>query len=607
MFSQPIPGLAVHPFFAMRYARWRHSVASVVGHALPWRELTPNVSPGDEASSAMPQAADWAGRPRLWPGPLLIIMLVAAAVVGPFLFRGNPSGHDFEFHLNSWIEVTQQWKEGVIYPRWAGLANYGYGEPRFIFYPPLSWMLGAALGLALPWKVVPGAYIGLALILAGCSMFFLARRWLNRRDAVFAAAVYVSNPYHLLIVYWRSAFGELLVACVLPLLLLFLLRLSDEPQANMPEPVTALALLVATAWLADAPAGVMVNYSFILLLTVLALMRRSLAIFARGVAALAAGLALGAFYLLPAAYERKWVDIFQAFAGDARPRENFLFSQTHHLFQHQFNMIITLVAMTEILLLFLSALQWKRWSRQFPRAGWMLAAWAGISASLLFSFSGFVWNTLPDLRYMQFPWRWLLCLNVPVALLITIAWRRWTVRAGMAAILLATVLFSGYRLMPPWWDTAGDVAELQDNIESGPGYEGTEEYLPATADVEKIDHEARRVTYEGSGTDQIHVFKWGPENKVFSVASSAPGTLVLHLFHYPAWQVTVNGRPAGSETRSMTGQIAIPIQSGENQIVLTFVRTWDRTIGGWISLVSLTILAGWVISQRRRRGSIRSA
>jgi hypothetical protein len=51
-------------------------------------------------------------------------------------------------------------------------------------------------------------------------MFLLARQWLDRRDATFAAVLYAVNPYHLVIVYWRSAFAELLASSLLPLLLL---------------------------------------------------------------------------------------------------------------------------------------------------------------------------------------------------------------------------------------------------------------------------------------------------------------------------------------------------------------------------------------------------
>ena len=40
-------------------------------------------------------------------------------------------------------------------------------------------------------------------------MFALARRWLDAKDAIFAAALYAANPYYIIIVYWRSAFAEL--------------------------------------------------------------------------------------------------------------------------------------------------------------------------------------------------------------------------------------------------------------------------------------------------------------------------------------------------------------------------------------------------------------
>src|SRR5437868_3628031 len=125
----------------------------------------------------------------------------------------------------SWMEVSNQWHQGILYPRWASLAHWGYGEARFLFYPPASWTLGAALGSVLPWKLVPAAYCWIALTLSGLSMLFVARKWLPERDALFAATFYAVNPYHLVIVYWRSALAELLAAALLPLLLLAVLRL----------------------------------------------------------------------------------------------------------------------------------------------------------------------------------------------------------------------------------------------------------------------------------------------------------------------------------------------------------------------------------------------
>src|SRR5438128_9785393 len=209
-------------------------------------------------------------------------MAAAFAVIVPFFFKNNPSGHDFEFHLFSWMEVLGQWKQGIVYPRWAALAHWGYGEARFVFYPPASWTLGAALGALLPWNVAPGVYIWVALCASGLSMFLLARRCLRRNDAIFAAALYAANPYYIVIVYWRSAFAELLAGALLPLLLLEILELPDTRH----RAVIPLGLLVAAAWLTNAPSAVMINYSLALLIATIAILRRSPQVLLYGAAAI---------------------------------------------------------------------------------------------------------------------------------------------------------------------------------------------------------------------------------------------------------------------------------------------------------------------------------
>src|SRR5262249_41326302 len=220
----------------------------------------------------------------------------------PFFFFGIPSGHDFEIHLSSWIEVAYQWRQGIFYPRWAQFAHWAYGEARFIFYPPLSWTLGALLGTLLPWKVVSGVYTWMALTASGFSMFLLARRWLDRRDAIFAAALYAVNPYYLVIVYWRSAQAELLAGCLLPVLLLLVLRMEEEG----PRVIVPLSLVLAAVSLTNAPGTMMIHYSFALLLLVLVIRNRKPRLLLYGASAVFLGAALAAVYIVPAAYEEKW-------------------------------------------------------------------------------------------------------------------------------------------------------------------------------------------------------------------------------------------------------------------------------------------------------------
>ena len=531
----------------------------------------------------------------IFPSPLLLVMAVAFAVVLPFAFRGNPSGHDFEFHVNSWMEVLSQWKQGIVYPRWAALAHSAYGEARFIFYPPASWMLGAALGALLPWKAVPAVYVWVVLTLSGWSMFVLARRWLNRRDAIFAAALYAANPYYIVIVYWRSAFAELLAGALLPLLLLFVLQLEERGR----RAIISLALLIAAAWLTNAPSAVMVNYSVALLVVVVGITRRSPRILFYGGAAVLLGAALAAFYIFPAAYEEKWVNISQVLAAGVRPQDNFLFTTINDADHNRFNLLVSLVATAEIVVLAVATFFSRRWHRLSP-IWWTLVAWAAAATLLMFSLTAPAWDHLLKLRFVQLPWRWLLCLNVVFGLLVTMAFRRWRTRLLVCVVLLAVVALAWQRVQPPWWDTAADINEMLDNQQEGTGYEGVDEYVPADADASETKQDARPVTVEDGTRAQIQVQQWDPELKVFTANLREPGKLLLRLFNYPAWKVQINGRVASTETQEVTGQMAIPVDAGENHVEIRFVRTWDRTWGGVISGLTVMLILALALFSRKR-------
>jgi hypothetical protein len=547
------------------------------------------LSPASPADSAAEPVVDLLNgeQPALFPHAFLIIAATAFAVVFPFLLLGVLAGHDFAFHMNSWMEVAAQWKQGIFYPRWAALANYGYGEPRFIFYPPISWMVGAALGTVLPWVLVPGAFVWIALTLSGCSMFLLARTWLGRRDAVFAAALYATNPYYLVIVYWRSDFAELLAGALLPLLLLYSLHTHESER----KALVALSVIVALAWLTNAPVGVMVNYSLLLLVAIHARMQRSWRAIGIGVASLTLGMGLATFYLLPAAYEQRWVEIGKVLAFGFRPQDNFLFCSIGDTGHDAFNRLLTMIAIGQIVVIIL-AIPLVLGKRTIPKTDLVaLLVWTPVAVFLLFSVSLPIWNIFPKLQFLQFPWRWLLCTNVAFVLFVTIAFQKRYLRTGLYLATLGMLIFGAWRIQRPWKDTAEDIGRMAELHSSGKGYKSRPEYIPLGADVSQIDPNVQQAVLQGNRASPITRPVWNAESKIILVNAPTSDRLLLRLFNYPAWNTDVNGSPVRIEPIPSSGRVSIPVSPGENRVVVRFNRTGDRWWGGIVSAISLVLIA----------------
>ncbi len=571
-------------------------------------------SPAASAPVSAPKRVNWLA--------VLGVMGAAYAVILPFFFRGNASGHDFQFHIASWMEVAQQWKQGILYPRWAEWSNYGFGEARFIFYPPLSWMLGAALGVVLPWKLAAGAYIWLVLVIAGASMYRLAREWDlddgSRTCATLAAVLYTANPYNLMLVYFRSDFAELLAGALLPLVVLYALRLGNGSSADARQwwsqlvhgDVIRLALVFAAIWLTNAPAAVVTTYSLALLVAVLALQQRSFRAAVDGIYAMATGFLLAAFFIFPAWYEQRWVNITEVLSSGLRPEQNFLFTTINDPEHNLFNLIISTVATATIVITGTAAVAAHhspapRLTR-LRRVWWTLATLGAASTALMFRLTWLAWRYLPELRYVQFPWRWLLPLGVVFAGLAALAIRE--TRAPLLwSVLLAVLLVAmgDYLANVTWWDWE-DIPVIRAAIVEGKGYEGTDEYEAAEADRYDLPENAPRVavhpvatTAESPRPSRVHIERWGAEEKLFTVDAPQPATAALRLMNYPAWRVEINGQLVPAESQPDSGQMLIPLAAGSNRVRVHFAPTWDRLAGALISTMAGASLL--VLTRKRRR------
>jgi hypothetical protein len=553
------------------------------------RRASESVSWNDRMTSPPPsrqlqEQAPWS--------PRVFAAIAFAALLGilPLLIKGNVAGHDLQFHISSWSEVAQQWRHGIVLPRWAAGANYGYGEPRFIFYPPLSWLLGGLLALWLPVRALPTTFCSIGFFAAGCGMFALARRYLSQGLAIAAAMLYALNPYHLITVYWDFRIAEMLASAIFPVVILYALECEEGWSKT-----AGLAVSIAGVWLANAPAAVMLMYSLALLLCVLAFMQRSARLILHGAAGIVLGIGLAAFYFVPAAYEQSWVNILGVFGSGLTPRENFLFSIATDPPHTYFNFLVSGIALEEAVLFAFAAIVAIRSLRKSGREAWAIAiaAIGALAALMMFRISAPLWS-LPKMQFVQFPWRWMLVVNLALVVLAIVALRNARSKWIWAIAILA---FLGYTergvIRHATWGRRA-VAEMYWST-STDGYRGAKEYLPMEVHRPPKPYVLPETPIAElkceipCPQDALTIERWAEEEKRLAVKSAVPAAVTLKLFDYPAWSVEMDGRAIPHET-TYGGAIVIPIPPGKHELRVVFTRTPDRTAGIAISIFSGLIL-----------------
>jgi hypothetical protein len=609
--------------------------------------------------------------------PHLLIPLAAFLAIIPLLIKGCSCGHDYDFHLLSWMEAARQFTHGNLHPHWAYTPAYNAGEPRFVFYPPLSWHLGAILGLLFPWTWTPILYTWLALTASGLALHRLAKDFTTPTAALLAAVVYTVNPYMLFTAYERTAYAELLAAAFIPFLLQAILR----DKVTIPR----IAIPIALLWLTNAPAAVMSCYALALLTAIriatgssnqfprVASNDRSvkkpgipstnpgapsyavsshrvgysrpartavteasnvnetsqtpLQLARNTIAGTALGLGLAAFYILPAAYQRRYVQIAMAIIPNMRIQDNFLFHHTgdapHDQVLHTASLIAaTLIAATIITLTTLCLTQKTRLTQkarvphpsQSYREGWdprtsispgLLLPLTTLTIAitlLLTPITTILWNHAPELAFLQFPWRLIALLAAVLAVAIALALAPINLNpqstAALTLITAAVLTYPAYTFFHQTCDEEDTVQARLALFQSNQGTDPTDEYTPITADNDALAHTnppywlSQDPNAKAPGNSQP-----GPAPTHLTVNALAPEDIIFNLRDYPAWRITLNGTPITDRIQRDDGLIALPIPTGPSTIDIHYAQTPDQTLGDILSIISVALL---LLTLRRR-------
>lgn len=548
---------------------------------------------------------------------LLLVTLFALPALSPLWELTLPQSYDGLHRLHRLIEFDQAVRHGVLFPRWTPDLNYGYGYPVFNFFPYADYYLPELLHLlGLSFSQALAAAFLLYTLLAGWSVYLLSRDLWGETPALLAAVAYVYAPYQLHNSLVRGNLPEQFGLALFPLVLWAFRRLIRRRQRRW---FVASAVLYAAFLLSHTVLDLMFTPVLLLYLAVQKSTRLREPLLAMGL-----GGGLAAFFLLPAFFEKGWVRIGQNVGQIVNLGDQFL--SWPQLLGPPPTALDRLLHRPDYfglgwasLALALPALL--GWKRQPGNPRPWLALTVGLlllSVFLTLPVSVWLWERLPFLPYLLYPWRFLSLAALALALLAGATFYllpsgRWR-PAATALALVAVVLVALPLLYPHYYPSnlvsqnVADVLafESRTGLLGGTSYN---EYLPMWVKETPTDSPLLAAYQAGEPLAAIERFdaaslppggrilqaRYGFNRVELVLNSPQPFQARFHTFYFPGWKATVNAQPADLEPVGRLGLIGLSLPAGESRLRLWFGDTPWRTAGKVISLISAALLLTLVL------------
>jgi hypothetical protein len=561
----------------------------------------------------------------------LTITLLGLTAVFPILNPALPCSDDAAFHLFRLVQLDSLLQDGVLYCRWAPDMAQGYGTPFFNFYAPLSYYVSALIS-----AVVGNLNLGLRLTFAlaivggGWAAYLLTRDYFSRTAALVAAVAYMYAPYQGYDVYFRGNLAESAAWPLLPLALWAMGRLIREGGGKW----LAVTAVVYAAILLTHNVFALIFSPLLGLFALVLVYRERIAYyvlrkkdelrtthyilatfikpFLLPLAALLLGLGLATFFWLPAMLERElvhsdrllvppvfvywnnFVTLGELFALPRLPEPNLLNPSP----PRTIGLITFLLALPGFLYYSLRNTQYATRNTAVRFFGLALF----IYLFMMTAVSEPIWDLLPLIEFVQFPWRLLGPAAVCVAFLVAatidlLPVGRWRLTGGGLAIalLILTALFWFHPRYCPGLDqpTVADMQAFErDSHTIGTTARG--EYLPRP-----VVEMPRQPAEQPFPTDNPVLTILTQERRGVtyraSIVAGQPTTVTVNSFAYPGWRAEVNGTAVSITPSPTHGLITFPVPAGSHELTVTFGETPLRRAANWVSILSLLVTLGLLV------------
>ncbi len=560
------------------------------------------------------------------------ILALAVWVLIPFWRPGIANANDMLCSIYRLFALDASWHGKVFYPRLAPDFAFGYGVPLFQVYAPLTFYIAEFFHLAgLGFIAAIKATFSLGLFLSGLGMYLYGLTIFHSRiGALLAAIAYVYAPYQLLNIYERGASAESFSLALLPWVLWAFYRLyaGGSHLWFLASTGSVAALLLTHNTTGPFFLPVLLSY-----LLVLYLGQRDWHRLLLCLAAVSLALGLSLFFLFPAIVESKYVNTSDLITGIGDPRSNL--RPWHDLIQRtwffdywgpqrfRLGQVPALVT-----LLSLGVLIFQPW----PMRRWLIFFVLVLIGALLLQLpiAYVFWDRTPLVSVIQFPWRLLAFVSLSSAVLIgslpglaarlirspLLEGKRWlhngTATALTSLVALPLIVTATARLSPEnstiWYQIEESGINRLALYERGlSDFDLFSDYQPIwvqerMTDVPYSRPQPPKVSLPPLGSPpHIHVLEYQPPSISLAVEAKETFPLRFHLFYFPGWQVSVDGRLVPTYTSSELGLVTAEIPPGRHQVELNFGDTFVRQVSTALSLFSLLAYLGIVAWLLRRR------
>jgi hypothetical protein len=233
-----------------------------------------------------------------------------------------------------------------------------------------------------------------------------------------------------------------------------------------------------------------------------------------------------------------------------------------------------------------------------------------------------VWQLLPTLQKIQFPFRFNTVLTLATTALVAFAVSHSRGR-GRKLFAAALVIFAGvsiyslaqraYYSYPAHYidqsiieSTNNRFARRRDTNEFRPRWVVSIEEAELEVLLGQIgttSGELNKVSVV-PGNPSISIQRWLPREIEFHLVSKSDVSLNVSQFYFPGWSVRLNnGEAKATQPSKPGGLIRIDVPSGEHTVTLRLEKRWPEVGGELITTGSLIVLVVLLLASRRFRFS----